>query len=506
MPILSKEKRIVYLRKIQGFWEDFHRNRIGFAGLIILILYAIVGVFANYIAPYDPSHPPLVAGAKGVAAPFAMPEWMAIFPQYRDLPRTILRTTKDMTIVQNASGVAISTDNERFIFNYTSDGSLEEKTVMLGAEINYQYTPPPPEFWFEYIFDANINPKYGVTVTAEILVKSEIEDPFWEEYFINSTLVSLSKKTLTMSFSTVTLSGSSQGHDTRKYLFYPKETSPDKYLSMDPTNYIFAQKQKYQILFNLTFRPNPRYANQTATVHLKSGGFETMGSLHGILGTQLYREDVFSELVYGVRISLIIGILAAVISTTLGILIGVVAGYAGGIVDEALMRIIDILLCLPVLPLLIILIYYYKPNIFFIVLLIAIFGWQGLSRIVRARVLSIREMPFIESARAAGASNSYILIHHLIPNVIPVAMAALILSVPGAILTEAALSFIGFGDPNWATWGRMLNDANGSGAFTRLAWWYAVPPGLAMTILCLGFVFIGHAVDEIVNPRLRRRR
>lgn len=504
MPVFSKEKRIVYLRKIQGFWEDFHRNRIGFAGLIILLLYLFVGIFANYIAPYDPANPPRVAGATGVAAPFAMPEWMAIFPQYRDLPRTIVRTMGDMTIVQNSSSVKIVRDKE-ILFNFTSDGSLEEKNVSIAAEINYQYTPPR-EFWFEYIFDVNVKPKFGVKVTTEVLLKGEIEDPVWEKYFINSTLASLNKRTLTMSFPTVTLGGSSQGYETRKYLFEQEEPRVDKYVSMDPAKYLFATKQKYQVLLKIGFQPLKGYSNQSATVRLKSAGFETMGSLHGILGTQLYREDVFSELVYGVRISLMIGILAALISTSVGILFGVVAGYMGGILDETLMRITDILLCLPVLPLLIILIYYYKPNIFFIVLLIAIFGWQGLSRVVRARVLSIREMPFIESAKAAGASNSYILLHHLVPNVIPVAMAAMILAVPGAILTEAALSFIGFGDPNWTTWGRMLNDANGSGAFTRLAWWYAVPPGLAMTILCLGFVFIGHAVDEIVNPRLRRRR
>jgi ABC-type dipeptide/oligopeptide/nickel transport system permease subunit len=504
MPILSKEKRIIYLRKIQGFWEDFHRNRIGFVGLIILSLYLVVAIFANYIAPYDPKNPPRIAGVNGVAAPFAMPEWMAIFPQYQNLPRTIARTMGDMTIVQNASGVDIVMGNQ-ILFNYTSDGSLEQKSVAIGTEIDYEYTPPPPEFWFEYIFDANVNPKFGVTVTAEVLIKSEIEDPLWQKYFINSTLASLNKRTLTMSFSTASLAGSSQGYETHKYLFGQQEPV-EKFIAMDPADYIFAQKQKYQLLFNVTFQPRTGYTNQTVLIRLKSAGFEIMGSLHGILGTQLYREDVFSELIYGVRISLIIGILAAVISTTLGILFGVVSGYTGGIVDETMMRAIDVLLCLPVLPLLIILIYYYKPNIFFIVLLIAIFGWQGLSRIVRARVLSIREMPFIESARAAGASNSYILIHHLVPNVIPVAMAAMILAVPGAILTEAALSFIGFGDPNWVTWGRMLNDANGSGAFARLAWWYAVPPGIAMTILCLGFVFIGHAVDEIVNPRLRRRR
>lgn len=98
------------------------------------------------------------------------------------------------------------------------------------------------------------------------------------------------------------------------------------------------------------------------------------------------------------------------------------------------------------------------------------------------------------------------MIRHLVPNVFPIAFASLVLRVPGAILTEATLSFLGFGDPGAPTWGRMLNHAWGHGAFGRLAWWWVIPPGLAITVICLAFVFMGHAIDEVVNPRLRRRR
>jgi peptide/nickel transport system permease protein len=115
-------------------------------------------------------------------------------------------------------------------------------------------------------------------------------------------------------------------------------------------------------------------------------------------------------------------------------------------------------------------------------------------------------MPFMESARASGAGTSYLIFRHLIPNVFPLAMASMILAVPGAILSEAALSFLGFGDPFAPTWGKMLHEAQAEGAFGSLAWWYIIPPGLAITFLCVAFVFIGHALDEIVNPRLRRRR
>jgi peptide/nickel transport system permease protein len=203
-----------------------------------------------------------------------------------------------------------------------------------------------------------------------------------------------------------------------------------------------------------------------------------------------------------------IGLSAAAISVTFGLLVGITAGYLGGAVDEALMRFVDILICLPVLPILLVMIAMFGYNVFFVVVVIAIFGWQGLSRVIRSQVLSLREMPFVESAIASGGSKSYIMVRHIIPNVLPIAMTSLVLSVPSAIILEAALSFLGFGDPFAPTWGKMLQNAQNTGAFspTVLAWWDVLPSGLAITFLCLSFVFLGHAIDEIVNPKLRRRR
>jgi peptide/nickel transport system permease protein len=172
------------------------------------------------------------------------------------------------------------------------------------------------------------------------------------------------------------------------------------------------------------------------------------------------------------------------------------------------MRTVDVLLCLPVLPMLLVLIHLLGYSVYWIVLVIALFGWQGLARVIRSQTLSIRETAYVESAVASGSSKGHIMLKHVIPNVTPAAITSFILSVPGAIILEAALSFIGMGDPFSPTWGKMLEFARLDQAYSpvNVAWWDILPPGIAITLLCMAFVFIGHAIDEIMNPRLRRRR
>ncbi len=224
----------------------------------------------------------------------------------------------------------------------------------------------------------------------------------------------------------------------------------------------------------------------------------------GLLGSDEVGRDLFSQVVYGARVSMLVGVLAASLATFIGTVIGLTAGYIGGYVDEVLMRITDLFLVIPGLPLIIVLAAILGPNIYNVILVIGISSWPSVARIIRSQVLSVREYSYIEAARATGASSMRIMFIHILPNVAPLIYINIALNIANAILIEAGLSFLGLGDPNNISWGTILFFAEQSQAIIKGAWWYVLPPGLCILLVALSFIFIGHALDEILNPKLRR--
>jgi peptide/nickel transport system permease protein len=230
-----------------------------------------------------------------------------------------------------------------------------------------------------------------------------------------------------------------------------------------------------------------------------------------LLGTEENGRDVLSLLLYGTRVSLLVGFAAALVSAVIGAAVGITAGYFGGWTDRTLTAIDDWFLVIPFLPLAIVLATLLDPEdfpggrLFILIMVIGITGWAGTSRIVRSQVLSVKERVFVERARALGASTPWILRKQILPNVLPLIFANTVLIIAVAILTESTLSFLGLGDPTRVSWGTMLDLANGAGALAQGAWWYFIPPGACIVAVVLAFTMVGYAIEEIVNPTLRGR-
>ena len=228
-------------------------------------------------------------------------------------------------------------------------------------------------------------------------------------------------------------------------------------------------------------------------------------SLEYPLGTDNQGRSVLTLTLHGSKISLLVGLSATLITMVIGSAVGLIAGFRGGWVDQLLMRVTDWGLVIPWLMLAISLASIFGQSLFVIILVIGLTTWPSTARLVRSQTLSVRERPYVERARALGASNWHLVTPHVLPNVMPVNMANTVLIVAIAILSETALSFLGLGDPLSESWGTILEQASSRGAATQGAWWWLGAPGLCIVLVVLAFTMIGFALDQIINPRLRER-
>ncbi len=222
-------------------------------------------------------------------------------------------------------------------------------------------------------------------------------------------------------------------------------------------------------------------------------------------GTNDIGQDILSELIHGTRISLIVGVFAGSITVLIGLTVGILAGYFP-LTGRWLMRVTDIVLILPFLPLLIILSAYIGRGIFNTILVIGLLVWAGTARVIRGQVLTISQQDYVMAARSLGARDGYILLRYILPQVILLAIGEFVQATSAAILLEASLSFLGLGDPIQKSWGTVLYWAQVRGAFLSPAWvWWVLPPGILISLTTLGFALVGFSLEQYVNPRLRKR-
>ena len=215
-------------------------------------------------------------------------------------------------------------------------------------------------------------------------------------------------------------------------------------------------------------------------------------------------QDILSMLIYGARVSLAVGIVTGLLIAVIGFTIGVFAGYVGSVADMVIMRVVDVLLVIPTLPITIVLTNLFGRSYFMIVLIFTIFGWTGLARVIRSQVLVLKSSNYVKAAEIAGAGKLRIMFMHIMPGCSHLLIMSTALTCAGIMVAEAGLSFLGLGDPTAISWGKMLADAQSGGALLFGHWWWIMAPGIGIFLSVFSFMRIGLALEEIFNPRMKK--
>jgi peptide/nickel transport system permease protein len=518
----SRPQRFGSTRK---FIAEYRRSRLGLAGIIIILFFLAVALLAPILAQHDPIND------QNLASPLSIPIWARSFPQYASTPITAqllsgsaMLTQSDMTHWQLVSRPSANDQsNGSVAFSNTQNGLLLE-FKQPSSTGNPFATPVFPSiainqtFSYPWSFPCRFHASFQMTPISQSLSTSQLT--------VDMYLTSVGGKTYQVLGPAVYADAS----DTQEY--YSEFAANKTYtMSVNPNNpYVSLVATGSTAVLNL----GPCGLSQgifshpgnvtvslvlTSTVATKvlvaNAGVVIIGSAYGVLGTDSLGRDIFSQFVYGARVSLGVGLFAALIAVVIGTVVGLVAGFAGGFTDELLMRFNDFLLILPFLPLILVVLTILTVSgaaksvntELLILLFIGLLGWNGIARIIRAQVLTIKQRQFVEASRALGAKDRHIIWKHILPNVMGLVYANIALTVPSAILTEAALTFLGFGDPSTISWGTMLSNAQA--AFTSslhsFVWWWFFPPGIAIAAISMAFIFVGFSLDSILNPRLRQR-
>lgn len=444
--------------------QEFLKSKIGIAGIGILASLILISISAVIFIPIDTFKEWNNPGSWISFPKTAMPLWVNLF-MFEKIP--------EHKII------------DPFISSQKTD---EISLISQQFNVNYEYDDFPNDFIYEFTAMYSGSPLLQVIVIrpdgtnlkilSTSLPYSEIETIHKDRVF--STDESIKKN---ISLQSDKFEFPITGFSSQDIIF-----SKSSQHSVLKGNYIF--------LANLY---GVQIENSITDSNLIIGG-----KAFGLMGTDELRRDLAIGLIWGTPLALLIGISVAVGSVVMGLIYGVYAGFKGKMVDESMMRFNDVIYALPALPFLIILAVTISNSIFLMIGFLMIFGWVGIAKVSRSMALQIKIKGYVEASRMMGQKDSKIVFKHIIPQLLPYAFASIAISVPAAITTEAGLSFLGLGDPTFPTWGQILHDANQYGAAARGLWWWIVPPGLMIAITGLAFVFLGNALDTIVNPKLKR--
>lgn len=445
-------------------WKEFSRSKIGIAGIAILVILFSMSVVAFVTIPLD-SFKTWNDPASWLLYPkSAQPAWVNYF-QSEKIPEHLILSP----VVSSQQFDSVSVITNSFL-------------------VNYQYDGFPSDFIYQYTVKYSGSPLLQVFVTRPdgiVLQLVSTSLPFAKDATTYSSMI----------FSTQDVIAKNISDKKSRYAFSLDGISSEKIVfSRLDKNSILKGPYVFQVrLYDVSEKP-----------FLSKSNLILGGKVYGIMGTDELRRDLSVGLLWGTPLALFIGITVSIGSVVFGLIYGVYAGYKGRATDEVLMRFNDIIYAMPALPLLIILAVTIGNSIFLMVGFLVIFGWVGIAKVSRSMALQIKTLQYVEASKLMGQKDYKIIFKHILPQLLPYAFASIAISVPGAITTEAGLSFLGLGDPTFPTWGQILHDASSYSAAARGMWWWILPPGIMIAVTGLAFVFMGQAMDAIVNPKLRR--
>ena len=510
------------------------KDRMGLLGIIIIVFFTLIALLAPLITTVSPNQ-------SFVSGYWAVPSWATIFPAYSGVPPNTEALNPSMSswTVHVATSASISNISYSIVSDamvpaplltksYYGNNSASNSAMIINAEIK---ATPIAEFVpianLSESFTYNYRPPYNFFFG---LFNKPIVFTNLTDYYYLITLTRPDGKVFSLTSYTL------MAHSSVEDINY--EGSPGFHLGswagvilVSNTGDVVSTAlgsgrvvpNAGQIFlngtgtykFNIALIAASSTKPGTLSVAISNPFLFVEGRQYGLLGTDNFGRDLWSQFAYGSRISIEVGLLASIITVGVGTLVGLIAGIYLGITDEFLMRVADVILVIPFLPLAIVVIFVItqspalESNLYFwLIVLFAIISWPGLARIIRSQTLSLKERGYVESAVALGGSHLYIVRKHLLPSVMGLVYAELALSVPSFILTEAALDFLLPSSSNVPTWGRMVSlayDNAASSSVYAFGWWWFIFPGLAIVLLSLAFVLLGYALDAVFNPRLRKR-
>ena len=445
--------------------REFLKSKMGIAGVAILVILISISVITTIAIPVETFQEWNNPGSWIAYPKTAIPIWINLFLIEKIPEHKILTEPKVET---------------------TSSGEVNLSSYQFS--VNFNYDEFPNDFIYSYSSEYANSPLFQMSVVRPDGIKLEL---------ISTSLPYSNLKTI---------------HEDR---VFSTDAMIKKELALQSEKFEFEINElpSEGIIFSKTEVNKPLKGNYIFSVDLYGVNDESQivksnliigGKAFGIMGTDELRRDLAIGLLWGTPLALFIGLVVSIASVVMGLMYGVYAGFKGKKTDETLMRFNDVIYALPALPFLIILSVTISNSIFVMVGFLMIFGWVGIAKVARSMSLQIKTRGYVEAATMMGQKDSKIILKHILPQLLPYAFASVAISVPAAITTEAGLSFLGLGDPSFPTWGQILHDANTFGAAARGLWWWIVPPGIMIAITGLAFVFIGNALDSIINPKLKR--